>query len=62
MYSYMGLWRVGNGDMLWKSSILNILIMHGSAIMLLSLHQMVIFHIPDYSSTTTVRAKLYFIN
>jgi len=60
MYNYMGLWRVGNGDMLWESSILNILAMHDSVIMLLSLHQMVTFHIPDYPSTTTVRAKLYF--
>jgi len=59
MYSYMGLWRVGNGNMLWESSILNILAMHGSAIMLLSLHQMVTFHISDYPSTTTstVRPK-----
>jgi len=57
MYSYMGLWRVGNGDMIWESSILYILAMHGSAIMLLSFHQMVTFRIPDYPSTTTIRAK-----
>jgi len=28
MYNYMVLWRVGDGDMLWESSILNILAMH----------------------------------
>jgi len=63
IHSYMGLWRVDNDDMLWEFSILNVLAMHG-IIMLLSLHQMVTFHImiPDYPFATTVRAKLYFIN
>jgi len=61
--TYMGLsvWRNGNGDMLWESSILNILAMHGGAIMMLSLYQMVTFRILDNPSTSQIILH-YFIH